>query len=250
MSGASNTSIVDRTPQRVTILATHVQSRSSRLSLWVFPLRRASCVEPERINTHTHTHTHRFGVVARPTTSVMTQVESIKHPYPTETSGRDHRSERLKSEVEPPALVRSIIQPTPYETQSNGRYATSAIDVTLPVAGEPESLSYDRTIEIDTTAPVVLNATSTQHNGTYTTGAVIGVTVHFSSPVVVANGDYPDDCVGGEAGCEGLPALQLDASGEDGDKNAWYASGSGTADLVFEYEASQPRVILATPPSA
>lgn len=175
-----------------------------------------------------------------------------KHPSPTE----EPRSivviprEGLKSEIESPDLAPSKIQPTPYEIQSNGRYATSAIDVTLPVAGEPESLSYDRTIEIDTTAPVVLNATSILPNGTYTTGAVIGVAVRFSSPVVVANGDYPDGCVGGEAGCDGLPALQLDASGEDGDKSAWYASGSGTADLVFEYEASRLLVVLATPPSA
>lgn len=123
---------------------------------------------------------------------------------------------------------------------------TSAIDVTLPEAGDPESLSFDRTIEIDTAAPFVLNATSTQPNGTYTTGAVIGVAVRFSSPVVVVNGDYADDCGGGEAGCEGLPALQIDASGEDGDKSAWYASGSGTADLVFEYEASQRNVSIHT----
>ncbi|CAM9210897.1 unnamed protein product [Ectocarpus sp. 13 AM-2016] len=132
----------------------------------------------------------------------------------------------------------------------NATYATSSINITLPDAGEPESLSYDRTIEIDTTAPAVLNATSTQPNGTYATSAVIGVTVRFSSPVVVVNGgDYPANCtVGGRgdgssssdgdaAWCEGLPVLQLDASGEHGDKNATYAGGNGTADLLFEYEA-------------
>lgn len=129
-----------------------------------------------------------------------------------------------------------------YETPN--RYATSSINITLPEAGEPESLSYDRTIEIDTTAPAVLNATSTQPNGTYATSAVIGVTVSFSSPVVVVNGgDYPANCTAGGSGdgdvawCEGLPALQLDASGEHGDKNATYAGGNGTADLLFEYEA-------------
>ncbi|CAN0509530.1 unnamed protein product, partial [Ectocarpus sp. 8 AP-2014] len=105
-------------------------------------------------------------------------------------------------------------------TKNPNRYATSSINITLPEAGEPESLSYDRIIEIDTTAPAVLNATSTQPNGTYATSAVIGVTVRFSSPVVV-----------------GLPVLQLDASGEHGDKNATYAGGNGTADLLFEYEA-------------
>lgn len=107
------------------------------------------------------------------------------------------------------------------------------------MAGEPESLSFDRTIEINTAAPFVLSATSTQPNGTYTTAAVIGVTVHFSSPVVVVHDDYPLNCGdGGIDDCHGLPVLELDASGENGDREATYASGSGTADLVFEYEAS------------
>lgn len=98
-----------------------------------------------------------------------------------------------------------------------------------------------------------MSATSTQPNGTYTTGAVVGVAVTFSSPVVVVNnGGYPTNCttgIGGSssssstgdavaaAACEGLPVLRLDASGEHGDKNATYASGNGTVDLVFEYQA-------------
>lgn len=121
------------------------------------------------------------------------------------------------------------------------------------MAGEPGSLSYDRTIEIDTSAPFVVSATSTQPNGTYTTDAVIGVTVAFSSPVVVVNSGYPTNCTdggsggggsgssstgGGDDSCEGLPVLQLDASGERGDRNATYASGNDTAELVFEYQAS------------
>ncbi|CAM9741623.1 unnamed protein product, partial [Laminaria digitata] len=111
----------------------------------------------------------------------------------------------------------------------NATYATSSINITLPEAGESESLSYGRTIAIDTTAPAVVNVTSTQPNGTYTTGAVIGAAVRFSAAVVVVNG-------GGV--CEGLPVLRLDSSGENGDKNATYVRGNGTAELVFEYEVS------------
>lgn len=146
-------------------------------------------------------------------------------------------------------------KPEPLRKQS---YAASSINVTLPEAGEPDSLSYDRTIEIDTSAPFVLNATSTHPNGTYTMGVVIGVAIRFSSPVVVAmGGEYFTNCTsngsgngsysssgsggsdvgGGDVACEGLPVLQLDVSGENGDKNATYVSGNGTVDLVFEYEA-------------
>lgn len=126
------------------------------------------------------------------------------------------------------------------ETFKTQRYATSSINVTLPEAGEPESLSFDRNIEINTAAPFVLNTTSTQPNGTYTTGAVIGVVVRFSAPVVVVHDGYPSNCGGGDIGeCGELPMLELDASGEYGDRNATYASGNGTEDLVFEYEASQ-----------
>lgn len=105
------------------------------------------------------------------------------------------------------------------------------------MAGEPDSLSFDRTVEIDTAAPVVQDVTSTQPNGTYTTGAVIGVAVHFSSPVMIVHADYPSNCDIGV--CVGLPVLELDVSGENGDTSATYASGSGTTDLIFEYEASQ-----------
>lgn len=44
--------------------------------------------------------------------------------------------------------------------------------------------------------------------------------------------------------CEGLPVLRLDSSGENGDKNATYARGNGTAELVFEYEASENKPAL------
>lgn len=76
--------------------------------------------------------------------------------------------------------------------------------------------------------------------------------------MVVVSGDYPTNCTSNRSGnatdsssssggsgigssrvaCEGLPVLQLDVSGENGDNNATYASGNGTVDLVFEYEAS------------
>lgn len=137
------------------------------------------------------------------------------------------------------------------------------IDVALPMAGEPESLSYSRSLVIDTTSPYVVNVTSTQSNGTFTVGSIIGVLIRFNFPVVVVNARvYPnctfiDNGVGesisgfmNEEGpgtaaaddnvavgaCEGLPVLLLDISGNNGNKNASYAGGNGTTTLLFRYQ--------------
>ena len=70
---------------------------------------------------------------------------------------------------------------------------------------------------IDKTAPTVTNVTSTTANGTYTTGAVIPVTVTFSQVVIVV----------------GTPQLTLETGVTDRAVN--YSSGSGTNTLTFNY---------------
>lgn len=85
-------------------------------------------------------------------------------------------------------------------------------------------------------------------NGTYTVNATIAITVGFSAPVTVHGyaecngssnfGTGSNSVVEYTSACDGLPALLIDASGELGDKNATYAGGNGTTQLVFAYEAN------------
>ena len=86
--------------------------------------------------------------------------------------------------------------------------------LTLATPGTAGSLGANKNIVIDTTAPTVTNVTSTTANGSYTTGAVIAVTVTFSENVNVT----------------GTPTLTLNSGG-----TASYASGSGTNTLTFNY---------------
>jgi hypothetical protein len=86
--------------------------------------------------------------------------------------------------------------------------------LTLPAPGGAGALGVNKTIKVDTTKPTVTNVSSTTANGSYTTAAVIAVTVTFSKPVVVT----------------GTPQLALNSGG-----TASYASGSGTSTLTFNY---------------
>jgi len=87
--------------------------------------------------------------------------------------------------------------------------------LTLPVPGTAGSLGFNKAIVI--TALGVTNVTSTAANGTYTTGAVIPVTVTFSQVVIVT----------------GTPQLTLETGATD--RVANYSSGSGTNTLTFNY---------------
>jgi hypothetical protein len=87
----------------------------------------------------------------------------------------------------------------------------------LPIQGTPGSLAANRTIEIDTKSPNVLNVTSPAANGTYGIAATLPITVNFSEPVVVT----------------GAPQLLLETGATD--RQAVYSSGSGTSTLTFEY---------------
>jgi len=95
----------------------------------------------------------------------------------------------------------------------NGGTITNAI-LTLPSPGAAGSLSANKSIVIDTQAPVVTNVSSTTANGTYGAGSVISVTITFSNAVLVT----------------GTPLLALNSGG-----TASYASGSGASTLNFVY---------------
>ena len=90
----------------------------------------------------------------------------------------------------------------------------------LPSSGDPASLSGSSMIKIDTAAPAVERVWSPNATGTYTAGDTIRIVVDFSENVTV-------DTSGG------APSLTLE-TGET-DRQAAYASGSGTRALAFEY---------------
>ncbi|MDD5050805.1 MAG: Ig-like domain-containing protein [Candidatus Pacebacteria bacterium] len=98
--------------------------------------------------------------------------------------------------------------------------ATNAATLTLPTPGSSHtgSLSNTSAIVIDTTAPTVVNVTSSNANGNYKAGEVIAVQVVFSEPVTVSN----------------TPHLVL-LTGSPATKNVGYSSGSGSTTLEFDY---------------
>ena len=81
----------------------------------------------------------------------------------------------------------------------------------------PFALNEQWTIGVDTTVPTVTGVTSNTANGTYGVGTVIDVRVTFSETVNVT----------------GTPQLLLETGTTD--RNATYASGSGSNTLVFNY---------------
>jgi hypothetical protein len=81
----------------------------------------------------------------------------------------------------------------------------------------PFSLQEQWTVSMDSTAPTVVGVTSNSANGIYGVGSVIDVRVTFSETVNVT----------------GTPQLLLETGITD--RNATYASGSGSDTLVFNY---------------
>src|SRR5439155_632902 len=63
--------------------------------------------------------------------------------------------------------------------------ANNNATLTLPTVSGASSLGGQKNIVVDTTAPTVSNVTSTSANGSYTTGAVIPVTITFGEAVTV-----------------------------------------------------------------
>ena len=89
--------------------------------------------------------------------------------------------------------------------------------LTLPTPATAGSLSANRDIRIDTTAPTITSVTSSTANGSYKAGAVIVVNVNFSEEVTVS----------------GTPRLTLETGATDAVVS--YSSGSGSSTLVFNY---------------
>jgi autotransporter-associated beta strand protein len=105
------------------------------------------------------------------------------------------------------AFTSSITGLTPNTLYHVRAYATNTV-----------ATSYGADVTFTTLAGLaVTNVTSTAANGTYTTGAVIPVTVTFSQIVIVV----------------GTPQLTLETGTTDRAVN--YSSGSGTATLTFNY---------------
>ena len=90
--------------------------------------------------------------------------------------------------------------------------ATAHLD--LPVPGLPASLSGSKAIAIDTAPPAVERVFSPNRTGAYGTGDTVHIVVLFSEDVEVS----------------GTPLLGLETG-----RDAAYASGSGTASLLFLY---------------
>jgi hypothetical protein len=99
--------------------------------------------------------------------------------------------------------------------------STGAKTATISIANNDSNENpYDLTITgtgTNVTVPTVTNVTSTSANGTYSTGAVIPVTITFSQAVTVT----------------GIPQLTLETGATDRVVN--YTSGSGTTTLTFNY---------------
>lgn len=105
------------------------------------------------------------------------------------------------------------------------------VSIVLPTPGSPGSLNSNRHVVIDTSgtpAPTILDVTvdgGVVPDGTYGPSAsVIPIKVTFSASVDVV----------------GLPTISLGTSG-----NAIYASGSGSAILIFNYDISPSDVSMA-----
>ncbi|MCX7748346.1 MAG: stalk domain-containing protein [Clostridia bacterium] len=85
---------------------------------------------------------------------------------------------------------------------------------TLPALAAAGSLGTNKAIVVDGVAPTVINVTSSNGNGSYKAGDVIGITVTLSDPVVVT----------------GTPQISVNTG-----KTVNYSSGSGTDTLTFNY---------------
>ena len=95
--------------------------------------------------------------------------------------------------------------------------ATNNATLTLPAIGAAGSLSANKAIVIDTSAPTVLNVTSSVANGTYKVGDVLPILITFSEAVTVT----------------GIPRITLETGTTDAVVD--YTSGTGTTVLTFNY---------------
>ena len=112
-----------------------------------------------------------------------------------------------------------------YNVAVSGMTSSGTVIATIPAGVAQDSAgnwniastSTDNSVAYDTTIPTVTGVTSNTANGTYGAGTVIDVRVSFSETVNVT----------------GTPQLLLETGTTD--RNATYASGSGSTTLVFNY---------------
>ena len=73
----------------------------------------------------------------------------------------------------------------------SGSLKDSGNDVllTLPVPGQPNSLSYNKDIVLDNTGPKIINVTSQKPDGVYTVGDTIPIIVEFDDKIIVTRQD-------------------------------------------------------------
>ncbi|NLE65809.1 MAG: hypothetical protein GX608_00115 [Lentisphaerae bacterium] len=116
-------------------------------------------------------------------------------------------------------------------------------DNTLPIPGDPGSLSKNKNIKIET-EPVVTNVTSTSLDGGYGVGAVIPIQVSFSKPVtnvaeatlkleVGASSNVYAYCPAGESGTH-LTFTYTVGPGQFTVTNMSYSSGKSLEDQIID----------------
>ena len=94
--------------------------------------------------------------------------------------------------------------------------------LTLPTPGASGSLSANKNLVIDTTSPTISSVSSSKHQLLTKWGESIPITVTFDDNVTVA----------------GVPQITLETGSSDAVVN--YASGTGSTDLIFNYQLDHP----------
>ena len=105
------------------------------------------------------------------------------------------------------------------------------------LAGNDSAVVTNTNVKYDTTAPIVLNVTSTKENGSYKAGENILVTVQFSEPVNATYYHRDFGCNYWHDRCwdeiNTYPYITLETG--DTDRNVNYTAGSGSDTLTFNY---------------
>ncbi|CAM9928534.1 unnamed protein product, partial [Hapterophycus canaliculatus] len=91
----------------------------------------------------------------------------------------------------------------------------------LPVPGDVGTISFDKSITLDTEEPYVRSVAATSDDGVYSTGDTIGLVCVFSQPVVVVG--------------EGTPSIGLSLERSDRSARAVYSGGNGTTEFELSY---------------
>lgn len=93
----------------------------------------------------------------------------------------------------------------------------------LALPGTTGTISYDKTIELNTEAPYVVSISASTEDGVYGTLDKLRLTCSFSQPVVVVGED------------SGTPSIGLSLGGAAHSTRAIYSGGNGTNEFDFSY---------------